>query len=71
MSSPIFEAMNRQGMPDMGRIAQEVRRMQSTFKGDPRAEVMKLVQSGQMSQAQLNQYQQQASQILRMMGGRL
>lgn len=38
------------------------------FKGDARAEVMKLLQSGQISQQQLNQLQQTAVQIRSMIG---
>ena len=33
------------------------------FKGDPKAEVQKMLQSGQISQQQLNQVQQMAGQF--------
>ena len=39
------------------------------FKGDPKAEVQKMLQSGRISQAQLDQAQQMAQQFARMLGG--
>lgn len=45
----------------------EVRRMQQTFKGDPRATVQQLISSGQMTQEQFNQYAQLANQIVKLM----
>ena len=37
------------------------------FQGDPRAEINKLLQSGRITQAQLDQAQQMASQMMRLM----
>lgn len=45
----------------------EVRRMQQTFQGDPRAEVQRLLNSGQMTQAQFDQYARLANQIIQWM----
>lgn len=50
-------------------MIQAFNQFKQTFQGDPKAEVMRLVQSGQMSQAQLNQLQQRASQFQSMMNG--
>lgn len=40
---------------------------QQSFRGDPQQEVMKLLQSGQLNQAQLNQLQSMASQFQQML----
>lgn len=39
----------------------------SSFSGDPKAEVQKLIASGKMSQAQLNQLQGMATQFQQML----
>ena len=46
----------------------EFNKFVQTFKGDPKKEVEKLLQSGQISQAQLNQLQTFAMQFKNMMG---
>lgn len=68
MSSPLFDALGSKPrqQPNMMQALSEFMR---NFQGDPRAKVMELLNSGQMSQAQLKRYQQMASQIARMMGG--
>lgn len=40
----------------------------NNFQGDPQAEVQKLMQSGRLSQVQLNQLQQMARQFQQMLG---
>jgi vancomycin permeability regulator SanA len=37
---------------------------QKTFKGDPRSEVQRLLNSGQMTQAQYNELQSMAQQLM-------
>lgn len=44
-------------------MIQQFRKFQNEFKGDPKQEVMKLMQSGRLNQQQLNQLQQQAKQF--------
>ena len=51
-------------MPDISSLMQQVNSIASTFRGDPRAEVQKLISSGQMSQAQFNQLAQMANTIM-------
>lgn len=41
-------------------MMQRFQQFKQTFQGDPKAEVEKLLQSGKMSQQQLNQLQQMA-----------
>jgi hypothetical protein len=51
----------------MGNIAglmQQVNQLAATFRGDPRAEVQKLISSGQMSQAQFNELAAMANTIM-------
>ncbi len=67
MANPFFNAMGGNRMPgpmgNMMQMVQQFKQFQQTFQGDPKAEVMKLVQSGKISQEQLNQLQQAASQM--------
>lgn len=63
MANPLFSALGGANN-QMTQIANEVNRLKSTFTGDPRAEVQKLLNSGQMSQAQFNQFAQFANQII-------
>lgn len=72
MANPLFQALGGGQMPGpMGQfqnMVQQFRQFQQTFQGDPKAEVEKLVQSGKISQQQLNQLQQIAGQFQQLMG---
>lgn len=46
---------------DFQNMVRQFKQFKSTFQGDPKAEVEKLLQSGEMSQQQLNQLQQAAT----------
>ena len=67
MANPLFNALGGGQMPGMvgqfQNMVQQFRQFQQTFQGDPKAEVEKLVQSGRISQQQLNQLQQVAGQF--------
>lgn len=70
MASPLFNLLNNQMQPTintpMGNamaMLKQFQQFKNSFNGDPKAEVMKLLNSGQMSQAQFNQYQQLAQQF--------
>lgn len=69
MPNPIFSALCgcMPTMPNpMGQFGQMMRQFQqfrANFQGDPKAEVQKLLQSGKMSQNQLNQLQAMAQQF--------
>lgn len=71
MSNPFMAALGGGQMPGpMGNFAQMVQQFnqfKANFKGDPKAEVEKLMQSGKLSQAQLNQLQQMAKQFQSLM----
>lgn len=67
MPNPLFQALGGGQMSgQMGQFQNMVQRFQQfkqSFQGDPKAEVEKLVQSGKISQQQLNQLQQLAVQF--------
>mgnify|MGYP000362157793 FL=1 len=65
MSNPLFNALGG-GMPQGNgpmQMIQQFMQFKENFKGDPKAEVQKMLQSGQISQQQLNQVQQMAGQF--------
>lgn len=56
MPNPIFNALGgAQGDP--GGMLQQLQQFMQTFKGNPKDEVMKLIQTGQISQSDLNNMQ--------------
>ena len=66
MANPLFKALGGQMPGPMGqfqRMMQQFNQFRSSFQGDPQQEVQKLLQSGKMSQQQLNQLQAIAKQI--------
>jgi hypothetical protein len=52
----------------MANIIQQAREFRNNFKGNPRDEVQRLLNSGQMSQQQFNQLSQIAQQVVQAMG---
>lgn len=67
MANQLYNQFGRQNNP-LEQIAQQAIEFRKQFSGNPRAEVERLLQSGQMSQAQFNQYSQIAQQVAQMMG---
>lgn len=63
MSNPLFSALGGQQMNPMQQLVADARKLRQTMQ-NPRAEVERLMQTGQMSQAQFNQYAQIAQQIV-------
>ena len=63
MSNPLFSALGGQQMNPMAQLVADARKLRQTMK-NPRAEVERLMQTGQMSQAQFNQFAQIAQQIV-------
>lgn len=67
MSSPVFGAMGGQSG---GNMIQQFQKFMQQMKGkNPHEEINKLLQSGKVSQQQLNQVQQQAQQMQGMFKG--
>lgn len=71
MSNPFFGALGGGQMagPMVGfaQMMQQFRQFKANFQGDPKAEVEKLMQSGKLTQQQLNQLQQMAKQFQSLM----
>ena len=69
--NPLFNAIGGGQLPGtMGQFQNMIKRFrqfQNSFQGDTKAEVEKLVQSGKISQQQLNQLQQVAGQFLQLL----
>ena len=57
MANPLYNSMANQNNPFM-QIMQEAQKLKNTFKGNPREEVQKLLNSGAMSQSDFNRYSQ-------------
>ena len=63
MSNPLFSALGGQQMNPMQQLVSDARKLRQTMQ-NPRAEVERLVQTGQMSQSDFNRYSQIAQQIV-------
>ncbi len=73
MPNPLFQALGGGSprlpgpMENFAQMMQKFNQFRATFQGDPKAEVEKLLQSGQMSQQQLDQLQAAARQFMQLM----
>lgn len=66
--NPLFNAFGNNNIPSpFAEIITQAREMQKTFKGNPRDEVQKLLNSGAMSQQTFNELSRQAEQIAQFM----
>lgn len=67
MANPLFNALGGNKMPGpMGNFQQMMQQFQqfkANFHGDPQQEVQRMIQSGQLSQQQLDQVQNVARQF--------
>lgn len=69
MANALFNQFGIQNNP-FEQLAQQAREFQKQFKGSPRQEVERLLQTGAMSQQQFNQYSQIAQQVAQFMGNK-
>ena len=67
MANPLYNTLNNNRNNQFSQIIEQAKQMQKTFTGNPKAEVERLVQSGQMSQEQFNQFARVANQIMQFM----
>lgn len=69
--NPLFKALGNMPasgmMGNFGQIIQQFQQFKANFQGDPEAEVQRLLQSGRISQEQLNQLQQAAQMLQRLL----
>lgn len=63
MANSLFNALNGQHTNPMQQLIADARKLRQTMQ-NPRAEVERLVQTGQMSQQDFNRYSQIAQQIV-------
>lgn len=70
MSSPLYQMYGQQQPQQPQNIVSEFMNFRNNFQGDPKAQVMNMLSSGQVSQAEYNQAVQQANQLYSMMNGR-
>lgn len=68
MPSPLFNQLNPSPMGGNNLISQFLQ-FKKTFNGDPKQMVQSMLNSGKISQTQLNQYAQQANQIYNQIKG--
>lgn len=64
-NNPFFNALGGRQMPmnNFPQLLQQFKQFKASFKGDPKAEVEKMLQSGRISQDQLNKIQSMANQF--------
>ncbi len=67
MANPLCQAMGNQSNP-MADLIHQAKEFKKSFNGNPREEVQRLLDSGQMSQQQFNQLSQIAQQVVQAMG---
>ena len=61
MSNPLFQQL--QGGTPANPMLQQFMQFKKTFSGNPQQRVQQMLNSGKLSQAQFNQYAQQANEI--------
>ena len=61
MSNPLYNQLNQ--MPVNNPMLQKLMEFKKTFTGNPQKMVQNMLNSGKLSQGQLNQYAQQTNQI--------
>lgn len=67
MANELFRQMNQPNDGGFGAMLQQFQQFRAQFQGDPRAEINKLLQSGRITQAQLDQAQRMAQQMMQLM----
>lgn len=63
MANNLYQSLNGQQTNPMQQLVADARKLRQTMQ-NPRAEVERLVQTGQMSQEQFNQFSKIAQQIV-------
>ena len=69
MANSLFNQFGVQNN-QLEQLAQQAREFQKQFKGSPRQEVERLLQTGAMSQQDFNRYSQIAQQVAQFMGNK-
>ena len=67
MANPLFNSFGNQRNP-ISDIIRQAKDFRKQFAGNPRLEVERLLQTGQMSQQDFNRFSQIAQQVIQAMG---
>ena len=67
MANPLYNTMANQSNP-MADLIRQAKQFKNQFNGNPRQEVERLLQTGQMSQSDFNRFSQIAQQVVQAMG---
>ena len=65
MPNPLYNQLNGSG--ENNSVFSRIKQFRDTFSGNPQQMVQNLVNSGRISQSQLNQYVKQANEIYKLM----
>lgn len=69
MANPLFSMFGGNApINPMAQLVRDAKNFRKSFTGNPRDEVQRLLNSGQMSQQQFNQFSQIAQQVVQAMG---
>ena len=63
MSNPLFDQYGRQN-----NVLQQFNQFRNSFRGDPKAQVQQMLNSGKITQEQYNQAVQKANMLKNMLG---
>ena len=61
MNNSLYNSFGMQN--NISQIVNDFNNFKNNFKGDPKAEVEKMMRNGQLSQEQFNQYAQMANEL--------
>ena len=69
MANPLYNMFGGNApMNPMAQLVRDARAFKKSFTGNPKDEVQRLLNSGQMNQQQFNQFSQIAQQVVQAMG---
>lgn len=68
MANPLMGMMGNSSNERSGMSLSRFMQFARTYKGDPKAEVMKFLESGQMSRAQFEQLKREATEFQKFLG---
>lgn len=69
MANPLYNMFcGNAPMNPMAQLVRDAKNFKKSFTGNPKDEVQRLLDSGQMSQQQFNQFSQIAQQVVQAMG---
>lgn len=68
MANNLYNSLQSKGTNPFRQIMDDARALRDSFKGNPKEEVQRLLDTGAMSQEQFNHYSRIARQISQMMG---